>query len=519
MADTFSPPDDVRAAAKRALVWISEGKAGSGFTDVGRKRASDLARGASISQETLVKMRAYFARHEVDARAEGFRAGEKGFPSPGRVAWDAWGGDPGRRWANAVLRRLEAKKHEDIREVSAQFKITFPIAKSEKREDGYYIVGEASGTEIDSTMERMSPEAIDGFAAQISARALMDPLPYRDAHAPDGVLRDLGSIVRGWITENMRLGIEVKLDDQNPAALYLYRQLQKGKQYGMSVAGLVNRYADETVAGISEKVRTYYDVSLTEISNTTRPAWTPSFGTVLSKAIDEAAASSAEKGENLMDEELRVVGEEMAPVDAAVVDAAAEQPVAEEVVETPAADEVVAEPVAEEPVAEAVVEEAEKSAPCEDGCECDECKAEVVVEEAPVEKAGRSISAANAARLMALYEEMTNTLKDLGVVEGEVVDAAKSDSTADESTETVAEEITEKAVEADPLTAKVEELQRALAEATARIEELENTPAVVAPPVIERSEPTIDEAVEAIKSLSPSERLRLGFALAKREGR
>ena len=35
------------------------------------------------------------------ASAEGFHGGEDGYPSPGRVAWDAWGGDPGRDWAES----------------------------------------------------------------------------------------------------------------------------------------------------------------------------------------------------------------------------------------------------------------------------------------------------------------------------------------------------------------------------------------------------------------------------------
>ena len=43
-------------------------------------------------------MKAYFARHEVDKDAKGFKRGTEGFPSPGRVAWDAWGGDEGKRW-------------------------------------------------------------------------------------------------------------------------------------------------------------------------------------------------------------------------------------------------------------------------------------------------------------------------------------------------------------------------------------------------------------------------------------
>ena len=43
--DTYQIPAGARSAAKRALAWIKEGKAGKGFTDVGRARAAQLARG------------------------------------------------------------------------------------------------------------------------------------------------------------------------------------------------------------------------------------------------------------------------------------------------------------------------------------------------------------------------------------------------------------------------------------------------------------------------------------------
>lgn len=100
--DTYRIPAGVSAAAKRAQQWVADGKAGSGFTDVGRARMAQLARGGSISRSVAVKMRAYFARHEVDKKAKGFRSGEDGYPSPGRVAWDAWGGDAGRSWVNGL---------------------------------------------------------------------------------------------------------------------------------------------------------------------------------------------------------------------------------------------------------------------------------------------------------------------------------------------------------------------------------------------------------------------------------
>ena len=38
---------------------------------------------------------------EVDKEAEGFRRGEEGYPTPGRVAWGLWGGDAGFAWSRS----------------------------------------------------------------------------------------------------------------------------------------------------------------------------------------------------------------------------------------------------------------------------------------------------------------------------------------------------------------------------------------------------------------------------------
>jgi hypothetical protein len=100
---TYKIPAGVQSAAKRALKWISEGKAGDGFTSVGRRRASQLAAGGTVSREVIGRMRSFFSRHEKASKgAEGFSAGEKGYPSPGRVAWDAWGGDAGYTWVKGI---------------------------------------------------------------------------------------------------------------------------------------------------------------------------------------------------------------------------------------------------------------------------------------------------------------------------------------------------------------------------------------------------------------------------------
>jgi hypothetical protein len=107
-ADTYTPPEGVQSAARRALKLIADGHAGDGFTDVGRKRASDLAAGRSVSLNTVKRMHSYFARHAVDKQGKDWDNAEK--PSPGKVAWLAWGGDAGKSWADAIVDRDNVTK-------------------------------------------------------------------------------------------------------------------------------------------------------------------------------------------------------------------------------------------------------------------------------------------------------------------------------------------------------------------------------------------------------------------------
>jgi len=109
MAQTYRPPQGVRTEAAKALQWIADGKAGPGFTDTGRARAVQLARGDAVSAQTILRMYSFFARHEVDKQGQGFNAGDEGYPSAGRVAWAAWGGDAGFTWASTIRKQLSAR--------------------------------------------------------------------------------------------------------------------------------------------------------------------------------------------------------------------------------------------------------------------------------------------------------------------------------------------------------------------------------------------------------------------------
>jgi HK97 family phage portal protein len=95
----FRPTEAMRTAAQRALDWKAEGF--DGGTRVGLARANQIVNGEKLSEDTILRMYSFFSRHEVDKKAEGFNAGEDGFPSPGRVAWDLWGGDAGFRWSTS----------------------------------------------------------------------------------------------------------------------------------------------------------------------------------------------------------------------------------------------------------------------------------------------------------------------------------------------------------------------------------------------------------------------------------
>lgn len=98
------PTESMQEAARRALRWKEEGKPGG--TRVGLARANQIANGGLISEDTILRMHSFFSRHEVDKEAEGFEQGEDGFPSPGRVAWDLWGGDAGQAWASRLRDKI-----------------------------------------------------------------------------------------------------------------------------------------------------------------------------------------------------------------------------------------------------------------------------------------------------------------------------------------------------------------------------------------------------------------------------
>lgn len=140
MADSFIPPAQVQANAKRGLELRSEH--GRGGTEVGVARARDLSNGKGIPLETINRMSSYFARHEVDKKGEGW-----GKDSAGYIAWLLWGGDAGWSWVKGILKDEEQKDKAMTTELAYSYA---GIIKQEKQDDGTIkVYGKATDDSID----------------------------------------------------------------------------------------------------------------------------------------------------------------------------------------------------------------------------------------------------------------------------------------------------------------------------------------------------------------------------------
>ena len=103
-----TPTNGMAEEAERGLEWRKEFNRGG--TEVGVARAVQLVNKERLSPRTVRRMHSFFSRHEVDKRAEGFRPGEDGYPSAGRIAWALWGGDAGQTWARRTAAKLDKER-------------------------------------------------------------------------------------------------------------------------------------------------------------------------------------------------------------------------------------------------------------------------------------------------------------------------------------------------------------------------------------------------------------------------
>jgi len=204
------PTDGMREEAQRYRDWKAEGQAGG--TEVAAARAGQILSGDELSPDTVITMAAWFARHEVDKQGEGFSPGEDGYPSAGRVAWAAWGGDAGQTWANEKADRIKALQDRQMEEARPYpnehaARLTDPDQYDELRREN-----DAGGNGVDfiyGIKEGVSEIQAVRFDAQefspAEARTWlsehdMDPIEFEEATGEERTMPGLGRHQRAEIT-------------------------------------------------------------------------------------------------------------------------------------------------------------------------------------------------------------------------------------------------------------------------------------------------------------------------------
>ena len=122
-----TPTDGMVTEAKKGIEWRKEFNRGG--TRIGATRASQIVAKEKLSPSTVKRMFSFFSRHEVDKEAQGFRPGEDGYPSNGRIAWALWGGDAGFSWSRKVAGQIDRERDKFYEDEIEEKQISAAVKK------------------------------------------------------------------------------------------------------------------------------------------------------------------------------------------------------------------------------------------------------------------------------------------------------------------------------------------------------------------------------------------------------
>lgn len=172
--DSHRPTAEMRSEARRGLQWREEFNRGG--TMIGVSRARDILNG-NLSTDSVRRMSSFFARHEVDKRATGFRPGEDGYPSAGRIAWALWGGDAGQTWSKTILSRMEKAHPTEVREPTTGadvMSIDMEALDPSVREHIEALEAELAGVDKAEVAEEALAAAVEKALSELSAEQIVE---------------------------------------------------------------------------------------------------------------------------------------------------------------------------------------------------------------------------------------------------------------------------------------------------------------------------------------------------------
>jgi len=202
-----TPNSGMKSEARKGLDWRSE--FGRGGTEVGIARARDIVNSKDLSDSTVKRMYSFFSRHEVDKKAQGFRPGEKGYPSNGRIAWALWGGDAGFSWSKKLVNQMKKDerwsesidKDDTIEPEQEVIQMERHVVGVEETEDSFIVEFrkaeiEAAEEPVEDVVEEKAAESDDEEYQAMARDMVSDKVIYRTIDLSRGAIDEQKRIVR-----------------------------------------------------------------------------------------------------------------------------------------------------------------------------------------------------------------------------------------------------------------------------------------------------------------------------------
>jgi len=178
----LSLPEYIRDAARQGLEFHADGLSGDGVVERTVREARRMAAG-EISEDKVVRVSAWAARHRVDLDAEGARPDEDGYPTPGAVAHLLWGIPTGARYDDAVA--WFDRKSEQVKADRSRGMEMTPV---KPRTEGSGVEFRSFEGEIRDVGDG---NTFVGYAAVFNSES--EPLPFVERIAPGAFAKSLKS--------------------------------------------------------------------------------------------------------------------------------------------------------------------------------------------------------------------------------------------------------------------------------------------------------------------------------------